>query len=353
MRGWIGVALGLVCQFVAADELRLHRDANAGPGQSQNTPLVYAESSLVVSRTAGSDEIRVNTPVGSSPTWSLTFKGIDGTPVQPLCYERAQRSAFADPGRPGLAFSFGGIACNSVRGRFRVLQIERDSTGLPTALAVDFAQHCEGRGPAVYGQVRYNSNVPTVDAKTLRPVVSASGALAFTAEQGAVGHGTNNGGVPITRNIPFTHAEMTGRTDTDSSVNFSFRGPVSGLGDAVSSSLTFAAADRAALTIGSYPNAERYPFHTSARPGLDFSFNGGGCNTLSGNFSVGGVSFDSLDGFPTHFSANFDQRCNALTQGTLDYTASVYQPVSDPTVVHRTGFEDDEASTSLIRGCSI
>ncbi|MEJ2692900.1 MAG: hypothetical protein P8166_07495, partial [Candidatus Thiodiazotropha sp.] len=85
--------------------------------------------------------------------------------------------------------------------------------------------------------------------------------------------------------------------------------------------LNLAAPDNAELQPGAYENAERFPFQSLGVPGLDFSGNGRGCNTLTGRFEVFQVSYDG-SGNVLSLSADFEQHCeggNAALRGTIVY----------------------------------
>jgi hypothetical protein len=73
-------------------------------------------------------------------------------------------------------------------------------------------------------------------------------------------------------------------------------------------SLNLAAPGQTALVPGAYEGATRFPFQSSAEPGLDFSGNGRGCNTLTGRFNVQNIVYDSY-GEPASFQADFEQHC--------------------------------------------
>jgi hypothetical protein len=60
--------------------------------------------------------------------------------------------------------------------------------------------------------------------------------------------------------------------------------------------------------IGTYLNAQRYPFQSVNQPGLSLSGDGRGCNTLTGNFTVHQAQFDS-SGNPQTLDISFEQHC--------------------------------------------
>lgn len=73
--------------------------------------------------------------------------------------------------------------------------------------------------------------------------------------------------------------------------------------------MDFAAPDFAPLTPGSYPGAERYPFESPGRPGLDLSGNGRGCNRVVGIFQVKQLEFGPYDTIRS-FWATLQQGCD-------------------------------------------
>lgn len=78
-------------------------------------------------------------------------------------YENAQRFPFQDAGRPGLSVSGDGRGCNTVSGRFDVLQAVYRADGTPAVLAIDFEQRCEGGAAALRGQLRLDSRMDGED----------------------------------------------------------------------------------------------------------------------------------------------------------------------------------------------
>jgi hypothetical protein len=93
-------------------------------------------------------------------------------------------------------------------------------------------------------------------------------------------------------------------------------------GDAFNSwTLDFAAPNGAVLLPGTYLSAERFPFQSAGRPGLDVYGSGRGCNTLSGQFTV--LEFDSAAS-PARFGARFVQSCEGFMpplRGTVLFNA--------------------------------
>jgi hypothetical protein len=85
--------------------------------------------------------------------------------------------------------------------------------------------------------------------------------------------------------------------------------------------LTLVAPQGQVLAPGTYLNATRWPFQEPTVPGLDFSGDGRGCNTLSGQFTISAITFgagNQLD----RLQATFEQHCNGMgpaLRGTIFY----------------------------------
>lgn len=129
-------------------------------GGGEEATFTPADGTFVLNPTyANGQVVSFNTPTYSH-WWSLYFGAADGQVLVAGTYENAERFAFKSPGHPGIDFTGDGRGCNTIRGRFDLREIERDAAGTVVKLAIDFEQHCEGMGPGLFGQVRYNSDVP-------------------------------------------------------------------------------------------------------------------------------------------------------------------------------------------------
>jgi hypothetical protein len=91
--------------------------------------------------------------------WSLTFVAPGRLPLIPGAYENARRYLLQPPDAPGLEVSGTGRACSTLTGRFDVLDASYLPGGDVESFAADFVQHCEGLAPALFGSIRFNSNL--------------------------------------------------------------------------------------------------------------------------------------------------------------------------------------------------
>jgi hypothetical protein len=120
---------------------------------------------------------------GNNPSvwWNLDFAAPGNLRLAPGVYEHATRFPFQQATAPGFSVSGEGRGCNTLTGRFEVLEVTYGPSGEVLTFAADFEQHCEGLGPALTGSIRYNAGpVPsrctsrTVTLSGLNDEVSAS-----------------------------------------------------------------------------------------------------------------------------------------------------------------------------------
>jgi len=87
--------------------------------------------------------------------WNIQFAPPRGKTLGVGNYPDAKRYPFNDSS-PGLSFTGHGRGSNQVGGRFVVWELEVKGDKV-VRLAVDFIHRAEGRGPPLYGMLRYNS----------------------------------------------------------------------------------------------------------------------------------------------------------------------------------------------------
>lgn len=92
-----------------------------------------------------------------------------------------------------------------------------------------------------------------------------------------------------------------------------------------------AAADGQPLQIGSYTDAERYPFQSPGHPGLSIVGDGRGCNTDYGQFDVNDIQY-APTGELLVFDATFEQHCESPTAPALFGRIRIENPPPPPDV---------------------
>src|SRR5882672_407014 len=165
---------------------------------------------------------------GGAHSLSLTLITSDYSSLQPGAYENAVRSGYQTAGHPGLDFGGDGRSCYSLTGRFDVLEIVRDANGLVTQFAANFEQHCYGVVPALFGQIRFNSDVPVIKTPkiTLENPLNARRCVEASNPNGAMVSMNANSNTDAAggRSLLYSWSSTTGDTGTASA--FSFNAPL-------------------------------------------------------------------------------------------------------------------------------
>lgn len=103
--------------------------------------------------------------VNGAQFWSGDFKAMFGQPqLQPGFYAGLSRYPFHNPVKGGLAWTGEGRACSTLKGWFvvdRIVYVE----GNVTEVSLRFEQHCEGREPALRGQVHWSASDTAAPAR--------------------------------------------------------------------------------------------------------------------------------------------------------------------------------------------
>ena len=89
--------------------------------------------------------------------WSLDFAAPDSAFLQTKFYSGATRFPFQEAGEPGLSVTGDSRGCNTVTGEFEIKEI---IYGPLLSFHATFVQHCKGGGPALHGEILYNSSAP-------------------------------------------------------------------------------------------------------------------------------------------------------------------------------------------------
>jgi hypothetical protein len=197
-------------------------------GEGAEVTFTAADGTFVASPNFSNGvQVRFNTPTFSH-WWTLNLAAPNNALLQPGAYEGSQRWPFQAAGNPGLDFTGDGRGCNTSTGRFDVLEIVRDTTGAITQLAANWEQHCEGAVPALFGQIRYNSDVPIIRGVRInldnplnsRGCVEASSPLGALVSMNANDTTDATGG----KSLAFSWSSTTG--DVGSASTFSFTAPL-------------------------------------------------------------------------------------------------------------------------------
>lgn len=272
------------------------------------------------------------------------------TPLTVGTYLGASRYPF-NGSRPGLDVFGQGRGCDEVTGQFTVLEIVTSLDGSITSFAADFEQHCQGQPPALYGYVRVSSALSLPgdsDGDGRRDPSDNCPQLSNASQRNTDGDdlGDDCDPYPLSRdNVNGTSGTfLLLDSDTGDYIGGGIRrtwsledgamGVTGGDGgvsvyfnsDATSWGLNFFPPAGEKLTVKSYEDAERYPFQSALKPGLDVYGESRGCNTLSGKFIVRELVLNA-DGRVERLSVDFEQFCE---KGLFALAGGVRFNSSDP-----------------------
>src|SRR6266404_167468 len=140
--------------------LFLNSQASDYIGQGEGRLITPADGTFTASRNLNNG-VSVDF-AGSAPGdfWSLDFAAPMGTTLVPGAYEGATRWPFQAASSPGLSVYGDGRGCNTLTGRFVVLEATYGADGKVESFAADFEQHCESAAPALFGSIRYDAGDP-------------------------------------------------------------------------------------------------------------------------------------------------------------------------------------------------
>jgi hypothetical protein len=136
----------------------LHFNSEPGDYIGGGVEQTWTTESGIFTASLNSDKV-VSISFTGLDWWYLDFAGPNGQPLQPGPYENAARYPFQSPTQPGLSVSGNGRGCNTLSGRFDILEAVYTPSGEIERFAADFEQHCEGAEPALFGSIRYNATV--------------------------------------------------------------------------------------------------------------------------------------------------------------------------------------------------
>lgn len=156
-----GDGIGNACDPVQGATF-IYFDSQPGDwiGGGQKNMYTLANGTISASNTSNHVSLYFN---GGSTWWNLDFASPSGTNLGVGVFEGAARYPFQSSTQPGLSVSGSGRGCNTLTGRYEILEYTLKPDGSIKNFAVDFEQHCEGGTPALFGVVRYNSETAPND----------------------------------------------------------------------------------------------------------------------------------------------------------------------------------------------
>jgi len=115
--------------------------------------------------------------------WNLSFAAPDDVELTVSSFEGATRYPFQEVTEPGLDVGGSGRGCNTLSGRFDVLEIVYGDGETISSFAADFEQLCGGASTgSLKGSIYFNSSIEPANSQTL--TVSKQGSGKVTASTG-------------------------------------------------------------------------------------------------------------------------------------------------------------------------
>lgn len=156
-----GDGIGNACDPVQGATF-IYFDSQPGDYIGGGQKAMYTLANGTISASGSSNHIMLSFNGGSN-WWYLDFAPPSGSSLGVGTFENAARYPFQSPTQPGLSVDGSGRGCNTLTGRFQILEFTLKPDGSLKNFAVDFEQHCEGGTPALFGVVRYNSETAPND----------------------------------------------------------------------------------------------------------------------------------------------------------------------------------------------
>lgn len=268
--------------------------------------------------------------------WSLNFAAPGDVPLTIGTYTGVMRYPFQNASSPGLDVSGAGRGCNSLTGQFDVTDVAYGAGGAVERFAATFEQHCEGRAPALFGDISFDLATARATPAEIAEATRLTDAerarlLAFSNQLSDVATGiymySETGDyIGQGRTYTFTPASGTiGAQRNKNGVNISYRG----LGTDFWS-YNFEAPLDLPFAAGDFGDATRFPFNSPTKPGLSISGAGRSSNQLIGDFLVLESVFGPA-GEVERLDVIFEQHSEGATPalfGRVRYNASL--PVPEP-----------------------
>ena len=312
-----------------------------GGGQTRT----WLPTDAVFTASRGGARLTLTVDGGSQASWTLDFGSAIGDQLEEgRTYTGAQRLPFKSPTRPGLNVTGSGRGCNTLEGAFTIRELATDTGGNPTRVAIDFEQRCDNNARLLTGTIHWNASVPSLpiadgDGDGVRDqidncVAAANPTQADSDRDGAgdacdsaydgtflyfqsdlgdyIGQGLTRTWFPA--DGTFTPASMY--APTNARIRFN--------AGSTNWELMFRNANGAALTPGTYTNAQDFSSGSPTRPGIDVYGSGRSCSDANGTFTIHEIEMGA-DGLVSKLSVDFEQRCGsdaAALRGSLRYRAT-------------------------------
>jgi hypothetical protein len=326
-----GCALGLAAQAATFVQLQSQPgDPTAGGAQHLEYDGARTETNgtktyvmTVTPNAAGGVDFLRTLPCGefcfnNGDFTSIQFAPAAGQSFGVGTYSQAQRFSKTPGSRPGLFADEQGRdvdACATITGSYTVLELQRAADGTILRFAADFEQHCKGQPAALYAGVRFNSDVPYVQA-----VGFSTGSIRYKSDTGD----------PIGLAVTDAFVVRDGHTATTGSTRNTVHLELQTPGGAPLWALTFSAPNNEAVQVGPYGTAV-LPRTSPDQPSLQIS---NGANTCAANtssvlvYEIAWSAASRLERFAADIMVTCAAATGSLTAGVRYNSTVPYVPAS-------------------------
>jgi hypothetical protein len=119
--------------------------------------LLTSDNGNFFSRTNNIEQDYIHIDFNGDSQWSLDLRAPSGETLTVRKYIDVAGYPFQSPSEPGLRYSGDGRSCTKGLREFEIYEIEFDTLGELSKLALNFSQSCRDTEPPLHGVVRYNS----------------------------------------------------------------------------------------------------------------------------------------------------------------------------------------------------
>jgi Calx-beta domain len=169
------ISLGAVSARAQSTFLSMNSEPGDPIGQGQQWLIPSSAGTFTAERNIDNGvSVRFFGP-GPFNYWFLDFAAASDVTLVPAMYEGATRYPLQAPTAPGLFVVGQGGFCDTLSGRFVVLEAVYGPGGEVLQFAADFEQHCLGAAPALYGSIRFNSSVTVAPRASVNSVTLTEG----------------------------------------------------------------------------------------------------------------------------------------------------------------------------------
>jgi hypothetical protein len=289
---------------VTATQTQILVSSDPGDWVGNGGDYAYTQATAAIRVTASGGALSVD--IQGDENWRANFVlPASHGKVTPGTFNNVTRWPFHEPAVGGMDWSGEGRGCNELIGAFRVNSSEYVGAEL-VAVDLDFVQHCEGDAPALFGNIRWFANDPTVPPGPMRNVpdrlwspapdaTPATGTFVYleSAPSDFVGDAKQYTYTPRNSHLSVTQA--------NGALSVGLNGDEWWTGNFKAMNVV------SRVRPGWYRDLQRWPFHNPVKGGLDWSGDGRGCNQLVGWFAVDEITY--VNGQLATLDMRFEQRC--------------------------------------------